>query len=192
MSDASAAGAATFRSPLLQELQGELDRIEPRTRVAVTGLPEARFREIPPDGGWSVAQVFEHLCVSNLAYLDGPLPAAVAKARTRGPATRPWKPSFFGGMLGRMLVEGGKPVPSPKTFRIGPDVRANVVDEFLASVTRLRAVMHEVDGLDLGVGLPSPASPLIRLNLGDVFRVLVVHSHRHLAQVERTRRSVGM
>jgi hypothetical protein len=52
--------------------------------------------------------------------------------------------------------------------------------------------MLEADGHDLGVGFSSPVSPLIRLNLGDAFRVLVVHCHRHLGQVERTRRAVGM
>lgn len=181
-----------FRSALLAQLEDDLDRIEPRTRVAVTGLPESRFREIPPDGGWSVAQVFEHLCVTNLAYLEGPLPGAVAKARARGAQDRPWKPSLFGGLLARMLAEGTKPVRSPKVFRIGPEPRANVVDEFLATVTRARALMREADGHDLGVGMSSPASPLLRMNLGDAFRVMVVHAHRHLAQVERTRRAVGM
>jgi hypothetical protein len=52
--------------------------------------------------------------------------------------------------------------------------------------------MREVDGHDLRVGLTSPLSPLFRMNLGDAFRILVVHSHRHLAQAERTRRAVGM
>lgn len=181
-----------FRSTLLAQLEDDLNRIEPRTRVAVTGLPESRFREIPPDGGWSVAQVFEHLCVTNLAYLQGPLPGAVAKARARGGPERAWKPSLFGGLLTRMLTEGSKPVRSPKVFRIGAEPRANVVDEFLATVARTRALMHEADGCDLGVGLASPASPLLRMNLGDAFRVIVVHAHRHLAQVERTRRAVGM
>jgi hypothetical protein len=66
------------------------------------------------------------------------------------------------------------------------------VDAFLAGVGRLRGLMREVDGHDLRVGLSSPVSPLFRMNLGDAFRILVVHSHRHLAQAERTRRAVGM
>jgi len=184
--------APGLRSPMLGQLLAELDRIEPRTRVAVTGLPESKFREMPPDGGWSVAQIFEHLCVSNRAYLDGPLPPAVAKARERGPSTRAWKPSFMGGWLTRSMVEGGKPMPTPRAWRVHQHPRPNVVDEFLRTVVEIRTLMLEADGHDLGVGLASPASPLLRMNLGDAFRVLVVHSHRHLAQAERTRRSVGM
>jgi hypothetical protein len=180
------------RSPLLAELQRELDRIEPRTRAAVAGLSEAIFHDLPPDGGWSVAQVFEHLCVANLAYLDGPLVAAVASARARGPVNKSWRPSLVGGMLASMLVEGSKAMPAPGLFRVGPATRANVVDEFLATITRTRALMVELDGHDLRVGLTSPTLPLIRINLGDAFKVLVIHAHRHLGQVERTRRAVGM
>ena len=177
---------------MLGQLVTELDRIEPRTRVAVTGLPEAKFREAPPDGGWSVAQVFEHLCVSNLSYLEGPLPAAVARAVERGAAGRDWRPSFIGGWLTRALMEGAQPTWSPKRYRVGIEVRANVVDEFLATVRRVRELMVEADGSDLRVMMSSPVNALFRLNVGDAFRVLVVHSHRHLAQAERTRRSVGM
>lgn len=180
------------RDPLLDRLLPELDRIEPRTRVAVTGMPDAKFREIPPDGGWSVAQVFEHLCVANLAYLDGPLVQAFDQARQRGPAARPWKPSFVGGWLARSLAEGTAPLPAPKRFKIGPVVRDQVVDVFLASIARTRALVLEAERCDLGVSLASPASNLLRINLGDALMVMVVHAHRHLGQAERTRRSVGM
>jgi len=181
-----------LHSPLLAQLMTELDRIEPRTRVAVSGLTEAKFRELPPEGGWSIAQVFEHLCRTNLSYLDGPLPGAIDKARARGPSHRPWRASLAGGWLASVLTEGGKPVPTPKPWRVAGEPRPNVVDAFLATVERLRAALLQADGLDLGVGFASPVTPLIRLNLGDAFRVLVVHAHRHLAQVERTRRAVGM
>jgi len=180
------------RSAVLSPLLAELDRVEPRTRVAVTGLPEAKFREIPPDGGWSVAQVFEHLCRVNEAYANGPLPGAIAKSRARGPSDRPWRASLLGGWAGRALVEDGKPLPAPGIFQPGPQPRDQVVDTFLASVARIRQLMHEADGFDLGIGLSSPVSPIFRLNLGDAFRILTVHCHRHLAQAERTRRAVGM
>ena len=185
--------APGLRSPMLEQLMGELDRIEPRTRVAVTGLPESRFREVPPDGGWSIAQVFEHLCLANRGYLDGPLPRAVAKAVEKGPSTREWRPSFFGGWLTGLLVEGGKPVPAPRQLRIpGRTPRADVVDEFLRSVAEIRKWVLEVDGHDLRVGMRSPVLPILPMNVGDAFRILVVNSHRHLAQAERTRRSIGM
>jgi hypothetical protein len=187
---AMATASTELRSPMLAQLIGELDRIEPRARVVVSGLSESKFTEVPPDGGWSVAQVFEHLCVANHSYLDGPLPAAIAKAKARGRTDKPWKPSFTGGWLTRMLVEGTKPVTTPRLYRVGSP-RSNVVDEFLRTVARGRELMLDVDGYDLGVGLASPVTPLIRPNVGDALRILVVHAHRHLGQAERTRRAVG-
>lgn len=180
------------RDPMLAALLTELDRIEPRTRAAVAGLPESKFREVPSDGGWSIAQVFEHLCVANAAYLDGALPVALAKARERGPAHKPWKASFVGGWLTRSVAEGANAMPAPAPWRVGPSAREHVVDEFLAGVARLRVLLLEATDADLGVGLASPASGLIRMNLGDALRIMVVHCHRHLAQAERTRRAVGM
>ena len=189
---AGAGTASVWRSPMLAQLVPELDRIEPRTRVAVTGLPESKFRELPPEGGWSIAQTFEHLCRANLDYLDGPLDAAIEKARARGPSEKPGRASLTGGWLASALVEGTKPLPTVKRWRVTGEPRPNVVDAFLATVERVRADMLQADGHDLGVGFSSPVAPLIRVNLGDAFRVLVVHCHRHLAQVERTRRAVGM
>lgn len=185
-------GSPALRSPLLAQLMPELDRIEPRARVAVAGLPESKFIELPPDGGWSIAQTFEHLCRANLSYLDGPLPGAIDKARARGASDKPWRPSFAGRLLVNAMVEGGKPMPTVKPWWVTGEPRPNVVDAFLATVERVRADMLQADGHDLGVGFSSPVAPLIRVNLGDAFRVLVVHCHRHLAQVERTRRAVGM
>lgn len=184
--------APALRSPLLAQLVTELDRIEPRARAAVAGLPESKFHERPPDGGWSIAQTFEHLCRANLDYLDGPIRGAVEKARARGASAKPWRPSFGGRFLANAMVEGGKALPTVAPWRVTAEPRPNVVDEFLATVERIRAAMFEADGHDLGVGFSSPVAPLLRLNLGDAFRVLVVHCHRHLAQVERTRRAVGM
>lgn len=184
--------APGLRSPMLAQLLGELDRVEPRTRVAVTGLPESKFRENPPDGGWSVAQVFEHLCLANRAYLDGPLPKAVARAVAQGPRSGEWRPSFLGGWLTRALVEGSRAMPTSRKLRVGPTPRPNVVDEFLLSMNEVRKLLLEVDGHDLRVGMNSPLLPLLRMNVGDAFRILVVHAHRHLAQAERTRRAVGM
>ena len=62
---------AALRSPMLAQLMPELDRIEPRTRVAVSGLPESGFLEQPPEGGWSIAQVFEHFITDDLVEFPG-------------------------------------------------------------------------------------------------------------------------
>ena len=181
-----------MNSPL-DRLLPELDRIEPRARAAVAALPDTKFHQAPVEGGWSVAEIFEHLCIATDSYVGGPIPAAIEKARAdaKGPG-RPWRPSFMGGMLTRALEETSvRKLPTPKVLRVGA-VRANVVEHFLAGIRRLREQLVAADGLDLGTGLASPVSALIRVNLGDAFAINVAHAHRHLGQVERTRRALGV
>lgn len=182
----------TSRDPMVAHLLAELDRLPVRTGVVVAGMPESKFREIPPDGGWSVAQVFEHLCLVNERYLSGPLPEAATRARAAGTPRRPWRASLFGGWLTKAMREGGRAVSAPRSMQAGPVVRERVVEDFLASVTRLRALIVECEGSDLRTSLPSPILPIVRMNLGDGFLLMVTHAHRHLGQAERTRRAVGM
>jgi hypothetical protein len=90
------------------------------------------------------------------------------------------------------MREGGRAVSAPRSMQAGPVVRERVVEDFLASVTRLRALIVECEGSDLRTSLPSPILPIVRMNLGDGFLLMVTHAHRHLGQAERTRRAVGM
>ena len=58
-----------------------------------------------------------------------------------------------------------------------------------ASFAGMVALARDSAGIDWRrTRLASPASPLIRLNLGDAFLVLAVHARRHLGQVERVLR----
>src|SRR6187399_358796 len=166
----------TFRDPLFSALAPRLARLEPRARALVSGLTPAQLGATPPGGGWSVAQVLEHLCLGNEAYL-GPLAAAIAKARRREGAPRPHRPSFFGGLLARAVAESStRRLPtSPKMTPLL--ARAGVLEAFLATLVRLEELAREADGADLRTGMWSPLAP-IRLNVGDAFLVLVAHSER--------------
>lgn len=174
------------------QARGRMAEIEPRTQRALAGLSATHFTTVPPDAGWSVAQVFEHLCVANADYLEHTLPEGVAKARQSRHGTRDWKPSLLGGLLIASMRETSRTrLPSPKPWRVGRAVRTEVVKGFLAGIAQLREHVRELDGSDLRVGVASPLSPLLRMNIGDACVILVEHTHRHLAQVERTRRAVG-
>lgn len=179
----------SFRDPLLSALAPRLARLEPRTRALVSGLTPAQLGATPPGGGWSVAQVLEHLCLGNEAYA-GPLAAAIAKAKERGGVARPHRSSFFGGLLARAVSESntGRLPTTPKMVPLA--VRDHVLDAFLATLTRIEALAREADGADLRTGMWSPLAP-IRLNVGDAFLVLVGHCERHLGQAERARRAAG-
>ena len=146
----------------------------------------------PPGGGWSVGQVLEHLVANNQSYF-GPIGESLSKA-DRAPASgddATWKPTIIGHLLVRSLQSPRK-LPTPKVWQPGPDPRGLVAEVFLDSMAQLGQLMER--GRDRhwqAVRLRSPASALIRLNLGDVFLALVVHAERHLGQIDRIRAVPG-
>ncbi len=177
------------QDPHLRATLVSLDQLSPRAEAALAGLPAAAFVACPPGGGWSIAQVFEHLCVADAGYVDQALPRALDRARARRP--RPWRPSWLGGWLRTALANPNQRLPAPKAWQVGPQVRPDVVPAWRAGVQRLRALVEGADGADLRTGLSSPVAWFVRLNLGDALAIPVVHGHRHMAQVERTRRALG-
>ena len=145
----------------------------------------------PPEGGWSIAQVVEHLIITDESYL-----AEFERILAQPPknaSTEEWRPSLIGGFLTRsQSPESKQKMKSPAMWRPAPEARANVVDEYIKVRRRLVELMRRADGHDLRrTKLSSPAAKFIRINLGDAFMTLVVHTQRHLRQIQRIRSHPG-
>jgi hypothetical protein len=154
----------------------------------VRPIDPSKLNEHPEPNGWSVGQVLEHLCLSNDKYEK---PMAELLSRTRrdaGAATREWKSSFIGGMIASSL-SNPKPIKrGPRAFRPGPTPRNGVVDAFHAAEMRFVQAMDDGMAYDWrAVRIASPALPFWapKMNLGDGFRIHVVHLNRHAGQIER-------
>ncbi len=174
----------------LTSVLADLDGLEPRARALVNGLDAQKLAQKPPDGGWSIAEIFEHLCIADASYVEGCLPPAIAKAK--GKAGKPWKSSLFGGWVRNALANLGKSLRAPKIYRVEQPPRADVVEQWFVLVRKLRALVKSARDADLNTRLSSPVSKLIRISLGDALAIPVVHGQRHLAQVERTRKALGL
>jgi hypothetical protein len=138
----------------------------------------------PPDGGWSIAQVIEHLIISDSLYLPE-LREVIANGK---PGTAEWKPTMTGGFIIRALQPTStRRTPAPRVFRPA-EPRADVVDACIRVKEELAGLMESAKGVDLLRNkLHSPVSKLIRINLGDAFMILTVHTQRHLQQIARVR-----
>jgi uncharacterized damage-inducible protein DinB len=162
-----------------------------RAAVLVTPLSERQLRWRPPDGGWSIADVLEHLCIVYDSYagvLGTLIDSPNARAAEDGGQ---WAPTLVGGMMVSSFRSDRK-LPAPKLFRPPPEPRANVLDEFLARERELLGRIERAWHLELRkTKLASPISRLVRINLGDALGILVEHARRHLGQMERVRARVG-
>ena len=140
----------------------------------------------PPDGGWSIGQVFEHLIMTDKPYNEQ-LPRLAATAKRGG---APWKPTMMGGFVTRAVMpQAPRKIKTAKGFQPAPEPRANVIDEYLALRRDLLTKMESLKGVDLNrTRMKSPVMGLIRYNVGDALMILTQHTQRHLQQIERNRK----
>lgn len=148
--------------------------------------PEQLLRR-PPDGGWSVGHVLEHLCVTSELY-EPPLRALLRGARPDAAAPlREWKPTLIGGFMARSFERPTK-LPSPKSMVPAASPRGGVAEAFLTHLDAQARLLDDASSHDwrrLRMASPAVPLPLKVFNLGDVFTILVVHAERHTRQIER-------
>ena len=162
-----------------------IDAINARTRALTADLSDAQLHQPPRDGGWSIAQIFEHLLVSHGLYLEKMRPLIARTPRT--PPAKPWHPTWFGRLIARAMDPKARRRRTQRVFTPGAP-RSRVVEAFLDMQEEFAGLLGRADGLDWNaLRLTSPVSRLIPLNLGDAFQILVLHAERHLLQAERVR-----
>lgn len=153
----------------------------------VRPLNAAQLNEHPEPKGWSVGQVLEHLLISdelNQARAEEALRHARPDA---GAPARDWQPSFLGGLIAGGLLRP-RPMKGPRVFRPGPTPRNGVVEAFIGGELRFVQAMDAAASFDWrAVRVGSAALPrwAPKMNLGDGFRIHVVHVTRHSRQIER-------
>jgi len=173
---------------LHEQLRRDAGASRKRILAMVRPLDAAKLQEHPEPGGWSVGQVLEHLCRADELYA---LPMAELLRHTRpdaAAATREWKSSFIGGLIAGSLINP-KPIKrGPRAFRPGPTPRNGVVEAFDAGELRFVQALDDALQYDWrAIKIASPALPswAPKMNLGDGFRIHVVHVTRHSRQIER-------
>jgi hypothetical protein len=173
-------------------MAGSVDAATARVEAMRGTLSDARLRWVPPEGGWSISHVFEHLCMAHADYLEM-MARVIERARAEhaardapiapGPGSD-WRPSLFGWLLVKSF-ESKRKMTAPRMWA-NPEPRANVVGEFLEQQRRLRELLDAATKLHWKrVGTSSPVSKFIRLNIGDCFVILATHAERHLRQIDR-------
>lgn len=164
----------------------EIDRVNRRAASLVTRARPEQMAWKPPAGGWSMAEVLEHLTVTNERYLSAmreSTPVAVT------PSAKVWRPTIAGALLNYAMRRPKLRMKSPRVFAPGPEPRERVFYEFLRTQLDLRRAAERAISSDVRrTRVASPAAGLVRFNLGDCFEILVSHAQRHLGQVERIRK----
>jgi len=172
---------------LHSQLRAESIATRERLASLLRPVDPSKINEHPEPGRWSVGEVLEPRCVADEAVqtpyatlMRGALPDA-------GAPSREWKSSFIGGLIAGALLKP-KPLKSPKVFLPGSAPRGGVVEDFLSREMKFVNAMDGAAAFDWrALRLGSPALPgwMPKMNLGDAFRIHVVHVTRHAGQIER-------
>lgn len=178
---AAAISQSAHRTALLDANRAVIARI----RDTVSGLSDGVLTRRPPAGGWSVAEVLEHLIVSADSYLEAMRSLVKQNVGVTANADAMWKPTLAGGLL-VWSFRSPRKLPAPKSYKPGPSPRPRVLEEFLKRQEDVGRLITESAGLDWRrLRMRSPVAPILRMNLGDALTILVTHAERHAGQIER-------
>ena len=176
------------------ELSGYGERFEKIIATAreLTGLNEEQACWHPSPSKWCIAECISHLNITAGLYRPK-LTESIEKARSQGLTGEgpfkhrgillPWLIRQLENPQGKSFKAPGKfkPVEVPSDF-------AAVMTEFMDHQQQFLDFLKASDGLDLGKArVVSPVTSLLRMSLGQCFRLNCAHQERHLRQVSRMR-----
>ena len=163
------------------------------TRDTFGRLTTAQLNWKPSAERWSVAQCFEHLLNSNNGYFPIIDNVLAGQKRTFW-QSMPLLPGFMGKLLIKSLDPvKGRNLKAPKKFAPArSDIRASVLDDFVAQQATIVDKMKATEHLDLEkIIISSPVTSVVTYSLMDAYRVIVVHGRRHFQQAQRVTQERG-
>ena len=170
----------TCRELIIQAEAQNRELLE-RGKAAAARLDDEAWNRAP-EKGWSPAQVFEHLILSNQDHL-AIVSERLASAPKGGDASA--HHTFFGRIIMKSASPEGKgPVPKPFVPRPGPYTR-EVLDRWVAQQEQIIALHDRAKDVDLtAVRYPVPLLKLFKMSLCDIFAIFATHTERHIRQIE--------
>lgn len=180
---------------LLQTLKNDLQAV---TGAAEQLLAEADILNIAQaPGKWSITQILEHLNFYHNYYLPEIEHAFQQRPESINTSQSVFGTGLIGGYLTKMMQPDATGKVSNKTKALKdyipePQLDAEqVLSSFLESQHRFSKLLDKARFYNLNkVRIPMSISKLIRLKLGDLLRVLVIHQQRHLIQINEAKEMI--
>lgn len=170
------------KETLIQDL-AEQTRINLNEAERLLALPLEALNKRAAEGKWSALECVEHLN----RYGDFYMPEisqriANAKVETEG--------QFKSGLLGQYFAEMMKPRPKLNTMNtlkmmnpIGSDLDESTLKKFITQQKQTLELLNKSREVSLTKTKTAISiSKLIKLRLGDTFRVVIYHNNRHILQ----------
>jgi hypothetical protein len=175
--------------PRLQELVDHLDLQRARLREAVDEVPREKRTVSPPNGGWSVAQVLEHLSLLE-PRLAGMFRKRVSEAQAAGLKRETDTSAILPTFDIAPLLDRERKIPAPDPIQpkgnLDPDEAWTALER---ARDGLKAVIAEIDGWALG-DVTHTHAIFGSLTLYQWIAFVGGHEARHAAQIREIGQAV--
>ena len=175
------------KSTLLSQLEQRLESQLNAATSVYQNLTDAALLKPANNGGWSIAQCFDHLN----SYGDFYIPA-ISKSLNKAAfssSNTVFKSTWLGDYFTR-LMEPGQYMKKMKAFKNHVpknNLKAHeVISKFITQSEALLNLIKAANDKDINaIKIPISLTAFIRLKLGDVFQFIIAHNARHIAQAQR-------
>lgn len=172
------------------DLRAEVDLVSRETLALVTGMDEATLVRRPASGGWSVAEILQHLILTAEA-MQPRVEVAISGLERAG--RRSAARSGL-GVMGWLLVKALEPPPRMKSRTSAPFEPLDLRDPqalagcLIESNARLAVMIARATGLaTTAASIASPFDARVKYNVYAALRITLVHARRHLWQAREAK-----
>ncbi len=155
-------------------------------------LPEVRLNQKLSNDSWSMFECIEHLNMYGRFYI----PEMKGRMeQSNHPVTSEFKSSWLGEYFAKSMLPKEK-LNKMNTFKdknpMGSTLDFSALDELIEQQEQLLELLDYAANKNLTkIKTSITISNLIKLRLGDTFRVVIYHNQRHLEQAKRVLRSIS-
>ena len=164
-----------------------IDTVTSKFQTTFGNWEESQLNHRPSGGGWSVAEILQHLIILNSSYFP------LIEKLHAGTLELPWTARFpsitkrFGKMIYKSVLPETK--RKAKTMSVWEPHRSEIppgiLDRFVSHQQKLKETIASSESLVRQHAIiSSPANRFIVYPIDMLFDILVAHEERHLAQAE--------
>lgn len=155
-------------------------------------ISEKQFNQKRNDGGWSIAQVLEHMLFYSRFYL----PHLERSLAMQKPDQKQFKSGWLGSYFTQLMKPDDNGVVKSK-MKAPSNAKPQdknyswqTLESFIAAQHQLLQILKDMEHSDWNMRLPISISRMIRLKAGDVLQFVIAHEQRHMLQIHKMLQTV--
>jgi len=154
--------------------------------VQLQNASDSELNQRPGEDSWSALECIEHLN----RYGDFYLPEIESRLNLASEnKTTYFRAGKIGNYFARIMQPDQKPMKTLKPMNpaVKSVVRVDVLQEFINQQKRMLDILDKARSYNLTkIKTAISISKVLKLRLGDTFRVVIYHNQRHIAQAQRS------